>query len=106
MASLKSLSRAQVFVGIPESKGARKGGGGTNPQLAFLHTHGVRSGDMRRVMGAMKLNRHLNYSQALALYIHTRGSPLWQVPPRPIIEPAIEDKTNRALIERELEAAA
>ena len=25
------------------------------------------------------------------MYIHSHGSPLWQVPPRPVIEPAIKD---------------
>ncbi len=106
LASLKDLSASQVFVGIPEARAPRKKGQITNAALAFIHTHGARQADMRRVMGAMRINKGLNYSQALALYIHTRGSPLWQIPPRPIIEPAIEDKTNRDLIDKELQAAA
>ncbi len=103
---LKGLTGAAVYVGIPEKNAARKGDPVTNAQLAFLLTHGVRDVDMRRIMYAAQHNRKITYSQALALYIHSYGSPLWQIPPRPIIEPAIEDKQNRRVIEKELELAA
>jgi hypothetical protein len=36
------------------------------------------------------------------LYIHTHGSALHNIPPRPVIEPAIEAPDNRARIEDEL----
>src|SRR6266567_3135434 len=96
---IKSLQGDQVLVGIPEAKAQRPKGQVSNAQLAFFHTHGVRDIAMRTQMKAMQINRNLNYSQALALYIHTKGSPLWQIPPRPIVEPAIENQTNRRLIE-------
>lgn len=103
---LKDLTNAQVFVGIPEARNSRGAKGITNAELAFLHTNGVRGIDMRQTMNAAQRKKKLDYKQALALYIHTYGSPLWQVPPRPIIEPAIEDKQNRKIIEAELQLAA
>lgn len=103
---LKMLTESQVYVGVPEKDAARKKDPVTNAQLVFLHTHGVRSADMRDIMDTAQTKKYLPYPKALALYLHTHGSPLWQVPPRPIIEPAIEDKQNRTMIEAELKLAA
>lgn len=102
---LKNLGKLQVYVGIPEDSAARKDGGVTNAQLAFLHTQGVRESDMRSEM-LSKIVKGATYGKALAMYLHTHGSPLWQIPPRPIIEPAIEAKGNREAILAELKKAA
>lgn len=40
------------------------------------------------------------------MYIHTHGSALRNIPPRPVIEPAIEAKDNKDNITKELELAA
>lgn len=40
------------------------------------------------------------------LYIHTNGSPLQHIPPRPVIQPAIAKPDNKALITSELKQAA
>ena len=104
--SLSTLSRSRVLVGIPEAKAQRQKGIVTNAQLTFLLTHGVRQSTMRRQMGAMMINRNIDYKAALALYLHTKGSPLWQIPPRPIIEPAIEAKGNIDPIREEFKQAA
>lgn len=99
-----NLSHLKVYVGIPESAAARKSGKAvTNAQLAFLLTNGVRSAGMRAKMAP---NMRLGYTAAHALYLHTHGSPLWQTPPRPIIEPAIEAKGNREPICAQLKLAA
>lgn len=103
LAGLKSLSSKQVYVGIPEKTTGRKSKGITNAQLAFVHTMGVQDSSMRRIIGAKMLKGH-TYGTALAMYLHTHGSALNQIPPRPIIEPAIE--ANRAAIEKELAKAA
>ena len=103
---IQAFTRMQVYVGIPEEKAPRKGQGPSNAQLAFLHTHGVRSVSMRFSMTASMVKHSLNYSQALALYLHTHGSPLMQIPPRPIIEPAIKAHGNLEPITMELRAAA
>lgn len=95
----------QVFVGIPESKSGRAGTGVTNAQLAFLHTHGVRAIEMRTQVSAMESNHSSTFSAATQMWLQRHGSPLWQIPPRPIIEPAIEDPQNRNQIAAQLEAA-
>jgi len=45
-------------------------------------------------------------TNAFLLMIHSKGSPLRHLPARPVIEPAIEDETNKAKISRQLIAAA
>lgn len=40
------------------------------------------------------------------MFIHTNGSPLQHIPPRPVIEPAIEAPDNKARIINELEQVA
>ena len=101
----KELSKHAVYVGVPEKTSPRPGEPISNAQLAFIHTHGVRAWKMRTAMNvAMKGSGKLSYSAALALYIHTFGSPLYQVPPRPIVEPAI--KANMKKLEGEFKLAA
>lgn len=103
---VKDLSRIRVMVGVPEEKTERPTVSGevTNAELVFLHTHGVRQSSMRTEMG-MTMRGGASYRQAYALYLHTHGSPLWQIPPRPIIEPAL--RANRdALIEGLRQAAS
>lgn len=39
----------------------------------------------------LALNEGKAYSKAYEMYIKSHGSPLWHVPPRPVIEPAIND---------------
>jgi hypothetical protein len=45
-------------------------------------------------------------NNAQLVYIHTHGSPLRHIPPRPIIEPAIKAPGNKELITGELGKAA
>lgn len=45
-------------------------------------------------------------TNAALMYIHTHGSTLRNIPPRPVIEPAIEAQDNRAVITNELELCA
>jgi hypothetical protein len=72
-ASLASLGRKRVLVGVPEEKNDRRSGEITNAGLVYLHTH---------------------------------GSALQHIPPRPIIEPAIEAADNKAMITAKLGEAA
>jgi len=71
--SLRSLSKIDVLVGVPEENSSREGGKVTNAELAFIHSN---------------------------------GSPLNKIPPRPFIEPAIEDSENQEMISVELRKAA
>lgn len=103
---LKTIKESAVYVGIPEKNAGRKKGKGiNNAQLLFLLTNGVRGVDMRRIMGAMQINRNINYKAALDLYLHTRGSAIWHIPPRPVIEPAIEATGNKERLETLLHQA-
>jgi hypothetical protein len=102
---LDGISRMEVYVGIPEEKADREGGGPSNAQLAFIHTHGARAASMRREM-AGEMDKGQSYSAAHQLYVSAHGSPLYRVPPRPIIEPAIEAEGNKEPIAEELGAAA
>lgn len=43
---------------------------------------------------------------AALLYIHTNGSPVRNIPARPVIEPAIKAEGNRQLINEQLKKAA
>lgn len=102
---LKDIQNIDVLVGIPQEKSSRTGGKVDNAELVFLHTNGVRSKQMRDDM-----QDHVNqfgYHKAHQMYIHSKGSPLWHVPPRPIIEPAIEDDKEAIteLLKKALESA-
>lgn len=114
--SLKSLGNMDVYVGIPE------GDVGThsdvsNAELMYILSHGVRGKAMREEMDDMMqfgkdgpysvgFNKFLEnmdggmpYSAAYELYIHEHGSPLWNVPPRPILEPAIRKHKEKIALE-------
>lgn len=95
---IKSLKEQTVFVGVPEAETTRKEDGPTNSQLAYLHTNGVRSASMRNEMN----DSGLPYSKAFQAYIADKGSPLWKIPPRPILEPALEHEPNRKLIQEQM----
>lgn len=107
MKSLEDLKNLQVYVGVPEEKASRKekDEGINNAELAFLMTNGVRKKSMREDMYA-DVQKH-GYHAAYDLYIQSHGSPLWRIPPRPIIQPAIEaDKENiSAFLKEALKAA-
>ena len=103
--NFKSLSRLAVYVGIPEKNASRKGGKANNAQILFFNTNGVRTSDVRRRVGAA-MNRGLSYDAATALYLRSAGSIAYAIPPRPVIEPAIELPDNKAAIVVELKGAA
>lgn len=90
--SLESLTRKEVYVGIPAEASSRPGDGSiNNAELLYIHTHGVRRKAMRDEMDAM-MNMGMKYSQAHTLYTREHGSPMMSIPPRPVLQPAIEDR--------------
>jgi hypothetical protein len=101
---LEEISRLEVYVGIPE-EGSARDDEITNAQLAFIHTHGARSVSMRKEMQD-EMDAGSPYSAAHQMYVKAHGSPLYHIPPRPIIEPAIEAKGNKEPIAHELGLAA
>ena len=86
---IEKLKRKRIMVGIPEQKAARQGEPINNAQLLYILSHGVRKKSMRQEMQP-KIDAGMKYSAAYQLYIMSHGSPLWQIPPRPVLEPALE----------------
>ena len=87
--ALDRIARSRVLVGIPAANASRPGGGINNAEIAAINTWGVPL-------------RNLAH-QAL---LHTNGSPLWRIPPRPFLQPGIEEPANKKLIVDELSDAA
>lgn len=86
---LKALESLRAAVGITADDTERKDDGINNASLLYIQTHGVRRKSMREEMQT-KMDEGYKYSEAFSMYIHAHGSPLWQIPPRPVIEPAIK----------------
>jgi hypothetical protein len=95
--SLNSLKKKQVYVGIPATDAMER-----KRQVLAL-SRGMRG---RRKKRAEKMAVESGINNAELTYIHTHGSALRGIPPRPIIEPAIEDRENQEKILPELELAA
>lgn len=117
---LNELSKVDVLVGVPEDTSSRPGKI-NNAELVYIHTHGIRTRAMRQEMGEImamgnnnmpfspgyeqfsdNLSRGMPYSAAFQMYLQEHGSPAWQSPPRPVIEPAIEDPENKKRIAEQL----
>ena len=93
--AIDDITGMQVYVGVPEEKSSRReyDEGINNAELAFIMTNGARRKSMRDEMHE-NVDQH-GYHAAYDMYIQSHGSPLWQIPPRPIVEPAIEnDREN------------
>lgn len=107
---LSTISEYDVLVGIPDDGSERKTGPNgepiTNAELAYIHTHGVDKNVVRNNITTFR-QQGMNFSgarkAAQQLYIASHGSPAHRIPPRPIIEPAIE--ANQDEIENKLEKA-
>lgn len=102
--AIKELANLEVLVGVSEETSGR-GSGISNAELAYIHTHGIRSRAMRSEMD-QEMTKGATYGKAHQMYIQAHGSPLWHSPPRPIIEPAIENPKNQAFIVEDLKAVA
>lgn len=101
--SLKMLAKKEILVGIPEDEATRENGDIiNNAELLYIHTHGIRMSEMRAEM-QKNIDKGMKYSKAHSMYIQEHGSPLFRVPPRPVLEPAIED--SKEIIAEELKQA-
>jgi hypothetical protein len=104
MKRIKSISNIDVLVGIPEENAGRNDGEINNAQLMAYHTKGVRAKSMRKEMNKT-MESGINYDVAYSMYITSFGSPIWHIPPRPIIEPAIVASGNKEAIAEDLKIA-
>lgn len=91
--SLNDLSKKTVCIGIPDST-KHENTELSNAQILFLNTNGVRDKSMINEM-QHNLDNGTPYSKAHELYIHEHGSPLYNIPPRPVLEPAIENSKEQ-----------
>lgn len=88
--SLDLIQKNRVYVGVPQETAGRSAGDNIdNAELLYIHTNGARAKPMREEMRP-QLEAGTSYSKAYELYVQEHGSPLWQAPPRPVLEPAIK----------------
>jgi hypothetical protein len=90
--SLKDLAQKTVCVGIPNEDDTQRDNI-SNAELLYIHTNGIRDISMRRQM--QHDLKTMPYSRAHELYVHENGSPLWQSPPRPVLEPSLDNKKEQ-----------
>jgi len=94
LSRLKDLASHQIGVGVPRASN-RDGRDTTigNADLVYIHTHGVRQAIVRHAMDA-DMKKGKSYSAALQMYIQSHGSVAFRVPPRPLIEPALQKRED------------
>lgn len=102
--NLSAISNNRVLIGIPE--GSAGDSDISNAQKLWLNSHGVRTPDQwTDIYGINIAPNGVPYSEAYnkfsetmdqdgynaayQLYMQSEGSPLWRIPPRPVLEPAI-----------------
>jgi hypothetical protein len=101
-----ALAKKEVLVGIPAEHSSRQTPSNdniNNAELLYIQSHGVRKAEMRAEM-QKHIDAGKTYSEAHSLYIQSHGSPLWHIPPRPVLEPSIE--ASKEPIAKQLQGAA
>ena len=101
-----ALAKKEVLVGIPAEHSSRQAPSDdniNNAELLYIQSHGVRKAEMRAEM-QKHIDAGKKYSEAHSLYIQSHGSPLWHIPPRPVLEPSIE--ASKGPIAKQLQGAA
>ena len=100
-----ALAKREVLVGIPAEHSSRQTPSDdniNNAELLYIQSHGVRKSEMRAEM-QQHIDAGKKYSEAHSLYIQSHGSPLWHIPPRPVLEPSIE--ASKEPIAKQLQGA-
>jgi hypothetical protein len=95
--SLEMLTKRRVLIGIPATNAQERAA-----QLVTLAAT-MRGKARKRTLGLAAKSLVNNAELA---YIHSNGSPLHNIPPRPFIEPSLNDKENQRMILPELQLAA
>ena len=94
--ALNKLARQEVYVGIPE--------GDTREERLLTRAAKAKAGSQRQKRLLKAADQEVTNAQLL--WVFSKGSKLRKIPARPVIEPAIEDKDNKADIADELKLAA
>lgn len=95
--SLRELSEKIACVGISEEDNAVHSSNQnehiTKAQLLYIQSNGVRDNSMIKSMQHDTKNGS-PYSRAYEFYVQEHGSPLFKIPPRPVLAPAIENSKD------------
>lgn len=93
---LNSLNDMNVYVGIPQANSSRsnENEGITNAELMYIHTNGTAKKKARNeIEKQIKKGFSGSYGsvreKVFQMFIMEHGSPAYNIPPRPVIEPAI-----------------
>jgi hypothetical protein len=100
--ALSKLAKTDVLVGIPAATAGDRANFAKQANLL----KGTTSKGKRKKARLANLAIGTGVNNAELLFIHTNGSPIRGIPPRPVIEPAIMANGNRQEITGELESAA
>lgn len=91
--ALAFIKDNEVYVGIQEEDSSREDDAApTNAELLFIHTNGAR------------IKKRKKKGSANDLYMFSNGSPYFNIPPRPVIEPAL--KSDQARLSSMMKKAA
>ena len=102
--AVAELANKEILVGIPQESSSREIGDTiNNAELLYIQSHGVRSKQMRQEMDK-SIRKGIKYSAAHSLYVKTHGSPMLNIPPRPVLEPSIE--ANKQVIAKQIAIAS
>lgn len=95
---LEEIAKTRILVGIPEdSESAEQRKKEENEAYQkhtdeFIREHNITDEKKIKKLKNRKIN---DLTNAQKLFINSRGSPATNMPPRPVIEPAIEDKFDQ-----------
>lgn len=92
LSSLKDVD--SVYVGYPDGS-TRENSELTNAQIAFLNTEGTRPNKVAGEIHSIMAGEKESYSNALNAYIRSHGDPRWHIPPRPFLQPSIEENMDK-----------
>ena len=102
--AVAELANKEVLVGIPQESSSREISDTiNNAELLYIQSHGVRSKQMRQEIDK-SISKGMKYSAAHSLYVKTHGSPMLNIPPRPVLEPSIE--ANKQVIAKQIAIAS
>lgn len=97
-ASMELIAERDVLVGVPDDRANRNDDDGiTNAELVAIHTSGTPNAENLDKIDNLR-GTGLSYEEsrniAMNLYLESTGSPGFHIPPRPIIEPALEANSD------------
>lgn len=81
--ALDFIKNNAVYVGVQQKESSREDEEITNAELLFIHTKGA------------KVKKRKSKNAANDLFIFSNGSPYFNIPARPVIEPALKENSKQ-----------